>query len=500
MTEEACAEETWVIGFDIGSTAVKAGLFGVDGTVVDHWSRSYPTERPGPGLVEQDPQHWLDGVCDAIDALLKGRDPARVAAVGMCSQVNTEVFVDAEGAPLCPAITWQDVRAAPQAEALNAHISAEDKLAWWGADMPIGASHVMAKMRWMADTHPDLWARTRYVLSPKDYCLFKLTGQAVTDPISAFGQVGLDLTYIDPLLALMPGAAERLPDLRFFTDVVGEMPLGSSGRSVPVVAGTMDAWGNLFGCGVFAPGQGMYVSGTSEILAVVGAARIGAPGIVTFATVDDLVVNAGPTQSGADSLRWWGETVGKSPAELVEMARQVDRTNSNVLFLPQLEGERAPIWNSNIRGSFIGLDSRSSGPEFALAVLEGVAMSARHLFEALTEAAGCRPEYLLYGGGGARSDLWSQIRADALGIPLHRFEYGDVGCLGAAIMAAVGLGAFPDLKSAVPKMTHVEAVFEPDPAQKPRYDAMFDAYLRAMDALEPIALFNSKEHHEKMPS
>ena len=280
MTEETCAEETWVIGFDIGSTAVKAGLFGVDGTVVDHWSRSYPTERPGPGLVEQDPQHWLDGVRDAIDALLKGRDLARVAAVGMCSQVNTEVFVDAEGAPLCPAITWQDVRAAPQAEALNAHISAEDKLAWWGADMPIGASHVMAKMRWMADTHPDLWARTRYVLSPKDYCLFKLTGQAVTDPISAFGQVGLDLTYIDPLLALMPGAAERLPDLRFFTDVVGEMPLGSSGRSVPVVAGTMDAWGNLFGCGVFAPGQGMYVSGTSEILAVVGAARIGAPGIV----------------------------------------------------------------------------------------------------------------------------------------------------------------------------------------------------------------------------
>lgn len=493
-------DDTLIIGFDIGSTAVKAGLFGIDGTVVDHWSRSYPTSRPGPGLVEQNPQDWLDGIRDAIDALLQNRDPNCVAAIGMCSQVNTEVFVDASGTPLCPAITWQDVRSADQAKALNDRISPALKQAWWGTDMPIGASHVMAKMQWMAQTHPDIWDRTRYVLSPKDYCLFKLTGAAVSDPITSFGQVGADLEYIAPLLDLMPGAAERLPPLRFFTDVVGEMALGSHARKVPVVAGTMDAWGNLFGCGVFAPGQGMYVSGTSEILSVVGSERIGAPGVVTFATVDKLVVNAGPTQSGADSLRWWGDVVEKTPAQLIALAEQADRAQSNVLFLPQLEGERAPIWNSNIRGSFIGLDSRTAGPQFAMAVLEGVAMSARHLFDALIQAAGARPDYLLYGGGGARSDLWSQIRADVLGIALHRFEYGDVGCLGAAIMAAVGLGAFPDIKSAVPNMTRVEAIFEPDLRQKDRYDAMFEAYLRAIDALEPITVFNTKEHHKKMPT
>jgi xylulokinase len=484
-------EDRLIIGFDIGSTAVKAGLFATNGQVVDHWSRAYPTSRSGPGLVEQDPQDWLDNVRDGIDALLEGRDPSCVAGIGICSQVNTEVFIDAEGMPLLPAITWQDTRAAEQGKALNARVTMADKLAWWGTDMPIGASHILAKMQWMADTHPDLWKQTRYVLSPKDYVLFKLTGVAVSDPIASFGQVGMDLNYIGPLLDLMPGAAQRLPPLRSFTDVVGEMPLGASGRKVPVVAGTMDAWGNLFGCGVFGPQQGMYVSGTSEILSVVGSERIGAQGIVTFVTVDDLVVNAGPTQSGADSLRWWGSVVDKSPGDLIALAEMADRSRSNVLFLPHLEGERAPLWNPNIRGSFIGLDSRTGASEFALAVLEGVAFSARCLFNALIDAAGTRPEFLLYGGGGARSDLWSQIRADVLGIPLHRFEYADAGCLGAAIMAAVGLGMFPDLKSAVPKMTRVDAVFTPDPSQKDRYDALFAAYLGAIPALEPITVLNS---------
>ncbi|MDT0682402.1 FGGY-family carbohydrate kinase [Roseicyclus sp. F158] len=484
LGENAAAD--WFIGFDIGSTAVKVGLFDDEGQMLAQWSRSYPTDRPRSGWVEQDPRHWVDGVRDGIDAVLEGRDARRVAAVGMCSQVNTEVFAGADGSALAPAITWQDGRAHAQADWINARVSDADKMAWWGAQMPIGASHVLAKMLWMAENHPDLWERTHLVLSPKDYVLLKLTGQAVSDPISSFGQVGLDLEYIAPLLDLLPGAREKLPQLRAFTDIVGDMPLGQTGLRAPVVAGTMDAWGNLFGCGRFAAGQGMYVSGTSEILAVVNDKRVGAPGVVTFVPVEGLTVNAGPTQSGADSLRWWGETVGKTPAELVTLAESADRSASRVLFLPQLQGERAPLWNSSLRGAFVGLDSRSAGPELAMAVLEGVAFSARHLFETLVEAAGCRPEFLLYGGGGARSDLWSQIRADVLGVPLHRFECTDVGCLGAAILAAVGIGAFPDMASAVPRMTRVDRVFTPDPGQQDRYAQMFDAYRGAITALEPI--------------
>jgi len=120
-----------------------------------------------------------------------------------------------------------------------------------------------------------------------------------------------------------------------------------------------------------------------------------------------------------------------------------------------------------------------------------VALSARHLLGSLTAAAGYRPDRLLYGGGGSRSDLWSQIRADCLGIAMHRFAFPDVGCLGAAILAAVGIGGFRTIADAVPAMTSVERIFDPDPTMKPRYDAMFEAYLGAIAALRPIGLIRT---------
>jgi xylulokinase len=477
------------VGFDIGTTQVKGGLFRADGAAVASWSRAYPTERPGFGVVEQDPRHWLDGVRDGIAALAAHADPADIAAVGLCSQVNTDVFTDRNGVPLAPAIVWQDVRAFDEAAALGASIGAADKAEWWGegVDVPIGASHVLAKMAWFARHDPALWEQTAYVFSPKDYCIFHLTGVAVTDPMSAWGQVGPDHRYVAGLLARVAGAAERLPPVRPMTEIVGRMRVG--GRTVPLVAGTMDAWGNLFGCGVFRPGQGMYMSGTSEILAMAGDRRVGAQGVVTFPELEGMVVHAGPTQSGGDSLRWWAGVANVEPLDVPRLAGQADRCGRPVLFLPHLEGERAPLWDADIRGAFIGLDSRASAPEFALAVLEGVSLSGRLLFEALTAAAGFRPGHLLYGGGGSRSDLWSQIRADCLGVPMHRLAHPDIGCLGAAIMGAVGVGRFARMADAVPAMTVVERVFEPDPAMQPRYDALFYAYRGAIEALRPIQLF-----------
>jgi xylulokinase len=477
------AEKDWFVGFDIGTTQVKGGLFDERGRVLASFSRGYPTQRPGPGLVEQDPEDWLRGLRDGIAELTRGVDAARIAALGVCSQVNTDVFLDAEGRALAPAIVWQDVRAREQADELVAGFSAEDKRIWWGegVEVPVGASHVLAKMAWFRRHHPDLWDRCAHVLAPKDYCLFHLTGRALADPISAWGQVGLDHCYVQGLLDRVPGAAQRLPPLYAMTDVVGQTRIG--GHAVPVVAGTMDAWGNLFGSGVFRPGLGMYMSGTSEILALAGDRRASAPGVVTFPEVEGMIVHAGPTQSGGDSLRWWAMVANVAPLEVPELAAKANRHDRPLLFLPHLEGERAPLWDSEIRGAFLGIDSRAAAPDFALAVLEGVALSSRLLFGALTDAAGFTPDHLLYGGGGSRSDLWSQIRADCLGVDLHRLAHPDIGCLGAVIMGAVGIGRFARMADAVPAMTVVERVFTPDPAMRPRYDAMFAAYRSAIEAL-----------------
>jgi xylulokinase len=481
------------LGFDIGTTTIKGALFDAEGRLIAHAARPYPTSRPAPGVAEQDPRDWTEGLVKTMDALLIGGRAERVAAVGLCGQANTDVFVGADGAPLAPAIAWADNRAAPEAAALDAGVTDKDRIAWWGAPLPIGASHVLARMAWMARAKPEVFAATRHVLTPKDYCLRALTGKAVADPMSNFFVVGLDLAYVDPLISRVAGARERLPKLRFFTDIVGEIALGNTGRRAPVVAGTMDAWSGLFGAGIRGAGQGVYISGTSEIVAIASARRIGAPGIVTFPTAAGLTVNAGPTQSGGDSLRWWGGVIGCDVGGVLALASQADRNGGPILFLPHLEGERAPLWDAELRGAFIGLDRRASGPDLALAVMEGVALSGRMLCEACDAAAGETALRLYHAGGGARSDLWAQIKADCLGRPLDRTACLDVGCLGAAIMAAVGIGAYPSLAEAVSAMTRVERSFEPDPRMKARYDAMAEAYSRATRALRPLGVIGGAE-------
>src|ERR1700677_4769610 len=134
------AERNLFLGVDVGTTSIKAALYDIAGEAVAHAGGPYPTARPAPGIVEQNPEDWTDGVVAAMDALLTNDRADRVAAVGLCSQVNTDVFVDAAGRAVAPAIMWQDNRAAPEAARLDAGISAEDKVAWWGAPLPIGAS------------------------------------------------------------------------------------------------------------------------------------------------------------------------------------------------------------------------------------------------------------------------------------------------------------------------------------------------------------------------
>jgi xylulokinase len=477
-----------LIGIDVGTTAVKGGLFDVTGAALAHHAVAYPTARPGAGRVEQDPDDWVRAIESILAVLLRDISAGSVAAIGLCSQVNTHVFVDAAGKPLLPAIVWQDGRAAEIAAELDAQVTPEQKRAWWGADFAIGATSALSRMAWVARHRPEIWGRAVHVLSPKDYCLLKLTGRLAADPISAFDLVDGGGRYIDDLLALVPGAAERLPPLRGFDEVVGTASgLLFPGGGPPVVNGAMDGWACLPGAGVSRPGEGAYVSGTSEIVALASDRRVGAPGIVSFLPIRGWHVHAGPTQSGGDSLRWFADASARPVDFVLAEAARADRTRSRLLFLPHLEGERAPLWDPYSRGAFIGLDSKSGFPDLAVAVLEGVAFSARLLFEAASKAAGMAYPALFLGGGGARSDFWCQIRADVMGVELSRGEYLDCGTLGAAVIAAIGIGLFPSLAAASIAMRRPGRSFTPNPALRSRYDDLFGLYQDAYRALGPVS-------------
>jgi xylulokinase len=474
-----------LIGIDVGTTAVKAVLVDLDGNRLAEFSRPHPTHRPEAGAAEQDPADWMRSVLEALGGFAARPDLRGLAGIGICSQVNTHVFVDGNGTPVRRAITWQDGRAVGDAAAIDAKVSAEQKLDWFGGPVPIDASHALSRIAFVARTEPEAFARTRQVLLPKDYCVLQLTGAVGSDPIAAVGLVN-EQGYIAPLLDLVPRAADLLPPLRSFTHVAGRVRTGLPCAGVPMVVGAMDAWGGMFGLGVSRDGEAMLQSGTSEIPGIVSSRVHPTTGVVLFPAYEGIRMHAAPTQSGGAALQWFSAIAGRSPAELSALVGATEPSEATPLFLPHLQGERAPIWDGATRGVFGRLDGRADTASMARAVMEGVAFSVRWAFEALESSTGMHPEVVNIGGGGSRSDVWTQIKADVLGIPLRRAAIPDSAAMGAALLAGVGAGVVGSLQDAVQRLVRFDRMFEPRRDYRALYDDRFGKFRELYATLRPF--------------
>ena len=465
-----------LIGIDIGTGSVKALLMDLRGNPLASFARSYPTQRPASGAVEQNPEDWIDLVLEALGTFEESHDMGDLLGIGLASQVNTHAFVDDAGEPLLPAFVWQDVRCGDDAAALDARISAGDKEAWFGGPMPIDASHILARMAYVRRTSPDLYRQTRHVLLPKDLCAFRLTGNVASDPVAAVRMVDANNAYIGGLIDLVPDAAAKLPPLADFTTEVGKVGHNLPCAGVPVFVGAMDAWAGMFGIGVVHQGDAMYLSGTSEVLGVVSDDHAPEPGVVAFQPYMNVRLHAGPTQSGGASLLWLSNLLGRDLDHLSRLAAETPASSTVPLFLPHLEGERAPLWDVETRGVFARLESACGPGELTRSVMEGVALAARLAFEATERSGAMTATKINLGGGGARSDAWCQIRADAFGRPMRRVRVLDSGTLGAAIIAGLGTGTMSSMPSAIAQLVQFERTFEPDPAMKSYYGARFGNY------------------------
>ncbi len=455
--------DDYLIGIDVGTTAVKASLFTDGGRIVEHRAISYPTRYPAPTHVEQNPSDWIDAISKALGSFVVAVGSNKVCAIGLTSQVNSHIFCDRDVNVLAPAIVWKDGRAAQQAQTLDALISDEQRMEWWGAPMPIDASHAMARMKWMQDQQPEVWQRTRHVLLPKDYCLWYLTGQLVSDAWSNIGLVNAQLDYIPGLLDLLDGSRSVLPPLQDMASVAGVVRETLPFAGVPVATGTMDAWAGVFGTDVTRAGECVYLSGTSEVLGIVSEETHPTPGVLVMPRNHDITMHIGPTQSGGASQLWFCDLFGVAPQDMALLAGEHRATGKTVpLFLPHLQGERAPIWDSAARGVLVGLDASTDKSAIACAVYEGVAYSARWLLESLQQSAGVQVSRINVGGGGFRSDVWNQIRADVLGVALHRVAVTDPGTLGAAGIGAVAVGIHDSVQEAFGSLVSIDKIYRPD--------------------------------------
>lgn len=473
------------LGIDLGTSGVKALLLDGD-DVLGSAQAPLVVSRPRPGWSEQDPEHWWDATCACLDALAVEHPKAlrAVRAIGLAGQMHGATLLDAQGQVLRPCMLWDDGRSEAQCAQLEAAVP--DLRAITGnAAMP---GFTAPKLLWVRQHEPALFDRIRHVLLPKAWLRWRLCGEAIDEMSDASGTLWLDVArrrWSPALLAACGLDVSQMPRL-----VEGTMPAGELRRPwverwgfdhTPVVAGGAgDNAAGAVALGAVNAGDAFLSLGTSGVLWVTTGHHAPAPerGVHAFChAVPHGWHQMGVLLSAAASLAWWAACTGSDEQRLLDELPTRTDGPAPCWFAPYLSGERTPHNDSTVRGAFLQLDSATTRPQMTQAVLEGVAHAFRDARDALA-SAGTRLAAADLIGGGARSDLWCDVLANMLGVPLRRVDGAPHGpALGAARLAQAALGGRTEF--ARPRSGRA---FDPRPALVQRYD---DAHAR-WSALYPL--------------
>jgi xylulokinase len=491
----------FAIGCDIGSQSLKGVLLDPSGDVVAQATAAYDVQYPHPAWAQQDSHTWRRAMAEVVGRL---RSECRVApdeigTLGLATQVDGLVAVDAAGEPLYPAIIWLDRRAPLQTRELarTSGLSLDEIRAITGLNLD--ASHVAPKILWLRDEHPDAFRGAAGLLLPGSALVAWLTGEMVVDHANASSTLLYDVTtraWSDRMLAAADLDPRRLGEIRDAASVVGPLTpaaaetLGLTTRT-RVVVGTGDEHGATLGAGGIVPGVVIDITGTAEPVCVAAPSPvIDETGLVeTHGHADPrvwLVENPGFVSGG--SVRWFLDTIapGTSAAAMDEAAiAETAPGTDGVTFLPTLSGATAPRWIDTARGVYAGLSLNHGRAHLYRALLEGCTFALRDIVDRLA-ALGLAGEELRVVGGGARSGLWLQMKADVTGRTIRVLTADEATALGAAMLAGVGEGTYADLDEAVDRLTVLEAqVYTPDPSTRGAYDDAYGRYLATFDAMEP---------------
>ena len=434
-------------GVDVGTSGVKALAVAEDGTVVAHAEASYPLSTPRPGWAEQDPEDWWEATQRTLAELRTSAGPP--AGIGLSGQMHGLVAMGANDRVLRPAILWNDQRTGAECVEIENTIGVERLIALTGNRALPGFT--APKLVWLRNHEPEVYRQIERIALPKDYVRLRLCGAHATDVSDASGTLLLDVA-----------------DRRWSGEVISELELdpgwlpetlesptlsGTTNDGIPIAAGGGDQAAGALGVGVDRPGPLSVVLGTSGVVfsALDRFAPDPAARLATFChAVPDGWHSMGVTQSAAGSLRWLRDTTapGVSFDTLTAEAARWPAGTEGLIFLPYLAGERTPHADPDARGAFVGLSIRHDRGALVRAVLEGVAFGLRDSLDLIAELTG--PVTLgRVSGGGTQSDLWLQIVASALDLPLERVAVDEGAAFGAALLGGVAASIWPDVHAAV---------------------------------------------------
>ena len=490
-----------ILALDRGTTSSRTLVVDRDGHVVASAQQTLGQTYPQPGWVEQDAAAiWRSQLETAREALRRaGLDPAGVAAVGIANQRETTVVWErASGAPVAPAIVWQDRRTADACAALGA--AGHEALVRERTGLLLDPYFTATKLGWILDHAPGGRARAaRGELAAgtvDSWLVWHLTGGRlhVTDATNASRTLLYDLRagdWDDELLALFGLPRELLPRVVDTCRVVGETDPALFGRPLPIAALCGDQQAALFGQGCVAPGQAKVTYGTGcFLLAHTGDRPVASSrGLLTTVALQRdrarTFALEGSAFVGGAAVRWLGDALGvvATAAEASELAAQVGSSGEGVTFVPALAGLGAPHWDPAARGAFFGLSLGTTRAHLARAVLEGVAFEVADLAGAAAADAGRELDELRADGGASVSDPLLQLQADLLGIPVVRAAQSEATALGAAALAGLAVGLWRDAGE-IAAFARPGRRFVPDPAVE--RGPLFERWRRAVTAVRRL--------------
>lgn len=489
----------YVIGVDLGTSAVKLLLVNELGEVVQETSKAYPLIQEKPGYSEQDPRKWVDQTIAGLSDLIQqfDGDPTDIEGISFSGQMHGLVLLDEKQEVLRNAILWNDTRTTKECEEIYERLGRKRLLSITKNQALEGFT--LPKLIWIKNNEPEIFRKAKTFLLPKDYVRLQLTGELHMDYSDAAGtllfdiakkewsreiceELGIDVHLCPPLVPSDAFVGTLLPEIAEKTGL---------SVNTRIFAGGADNACGAVGAGILEEGKTLVSIGTSGVLLTYeNSGEKDFEGKVHYFNhaVEDSYYTMGVTLAAGHSLNWFKDTFAKSESfdELLAEVDSVPPGASGLLFTPYIVGERTPHVDATIRGSFIGIDSSHERKHFARAVLEGITFSLNETLEVFRNN-GRQIDSIISIGGGAKNETWLQMQADIFNAKIVKLASEQGPGMGAAMLAAYGCGWFEGLTECADQFLKIEKVYEPREEKVATYKSLYQLYKQIYGATEKLS-------------
>ncbi len=474
---------SYLLGIDIGTTNIKVILFDVElNQILDIESITYEINTPSKSYAEYNPSKWYNHVCKCINKLLLNNniESKLINGIGVSGQMHGLVALDKDKKILMPAILHCDTRTEKQVEQIKKQVGKDiirDELM-----NPIYTGFLIPSLCWIRDEKKDIFSKIKYLMLPKDYINYRLTGEICTDYSDASGTLGLDVQrgrWSSNVLERLDLDKDVFPELRNSYDIIGKITEKASietGLKVgtPVVCGGGDAIMQAIGNGLINDKYGIINIGTSgqimfSIDSPIKNKFLNTNTFISYEKNKWLAVAA--IMSAGASYKWISRLFEERNYDILNSyVEQIPIGSNDLIFLPHLNGERTPYLNSSLRGSLIGITQETNKFHITRAVMEGVSFALKECFDVLLDM-GLDSNKFIISGGASKGSVWIQMLADIFNRPISISNMSEQAATGAAICAGIGSGCYKDMQDAVNSIVKIDE-YEYTPNKEANYEYM----------------------------